>query len=230
MAGGAGAARAPERSRGGRAGRGERRGRGLGGDGGGSGGGRRRAALSRDSRPDLRRGGEDLREAGRSCRRGRQPLPGGRAQRQRRRQEEGGGAVREPGRAHSSLCWSAGRARAARAQGLLFPARGAPTPGPPPQASPPHPQCHGAGHTPHTLAPATRPPRRAHVRSRRRGHHASCPLPPSLKSPRWPLRHCRARRASLEQNEPQGLRIDSPIFLFPYWVGAARRDRASPQP
>lgn len=96
--------------------------------------GRRHA---RSSRP-RRRGGEGVREAGSSCRRGREPLPGGRAQRRRRRQEGAGGAVRAPGRAHSSLCRSAGRARAARARGPPSRGRAAPTPdrclGPPRQA------------------------------------------------------------------------------------------------
>lgn len=97
--------------------------RGWGAGSGWAGGSRPQLAQT-----DWRRGGEDVQKAGSRCRRGREPLPGGRAQRRRRRQEGAGGAERAPTPAHSSLCRSAGRARAARAHGDT-PATRSPTPG-----------------------------------------------------------------------------------------------------
>lgn len=161
--------------------------------------------LGRDSGPDRLRGGEDVREAGSSCRRGPEPLPGGRAQRRRRRQEGAGGAVRAPGRAHSSLCRSTGRARAAaRAHAWTTEPRVPATPAGPRRSARAGEGPARAGDTPNTPA---RPARRAHVQSRLRGHHASWPLPPSPKSPCWPLRHCSARRTCLKPNESRDLLI-----------------------
>lgn len=160
-------------ARAGRAGRGARLGRWRGP----SGRRRWRAALAGapTSGPAARRrGGEDVLEAGSNCRRDREPLPGGRAQRRLRRQEGAGGAVRAPGRAHSSLCRSAGRARAARAHGPPRRGRAAATPARrrgPPRRAPAGVAPAPAGHTVRGTRPVTPG----------RGHHASS-LPPSPKS------------------------------------------------
>lgn len=160
------------------AGRGWGAGRGRAG-GGGCGG--RLSARTLTTRPAA--SGEDVLEAGSNCRRGREPLPGGRAQRRLRRQEGAGGAVRAPGRAHSSLCRSAGRARAARAHGPPRRGRVAATPARPPRATRPGTRRRrtraGRGH-----------PRGVHVRSRRPGPPRL--RPPLPEVPRCQFSHCRA--------------------------------------
>lgn len=81
------------------------------------------------------RGGA-VRQAGRRCRRAREPLPGGRAQAAARGR---GVAARAPERAHSSLCRLAGRAhdRAARVHGGARPRQRATPPGDRPPAAEP---------------------------------------------------------------------------------------------
>lgn len=124
----------------------------------------------------------------------------------------GGGSKRE--RAAPCVRQTGRTAPSAGAPAAPAPPPG-PTPGPPSRGPPPRQLGQGARHAPERgpRGPGTRPTRgpwparRGHVRSRLRGHHASWPLPPSPKSPCWPLRHCSARRTSLKPNESRGLLI-----------------------
>lgn len=99
-------------------------GRGLkGGSAGEAGRGLRRRVACKRARGQLAGractggfNGGAVRQAGRRCRQGREPLPGGRAQAAAR---GSGVAARAPERAHSSLCRSASRARAGSRRSTL---------------------------------------------------------------------------------------------------------------